>query len=79
MICVADKQSVASSETNHFASVRLTIKGTREVVVVDTSSLLKYMVKDTLNCVANLRMVYDGLCVCTREDAKAYVSSGEEM
>ena len=79
MICVADKQSVASSETNHFASVRLTIKGTREVVVVDTSSLLKYMVKDKPDGISNLRMAYDWLSACSHDDAKAYISSGEKI
>ena len=79
MICVADKQSVASSETNHFASVRLTIKGTREVVVADTSSLLKYMVKDKPDGISNLRMAYDWLSACSHDDAKAYISSGEKI
>ena len=69
MICVADKQSVASSETNHFASVRLTIRGTREIVVADTSSLLKYMVKDKPDGISNLRMAYDWLSACSHDDA----------
>ena len=46
---------------------------------MDTSSLLKYMVKDKPDGISNLRMAYDWLSACSHDDAKAYISSGEKI